>query len=185
MAAHTAGTQQALCAELVGNATQATVAWNFPATENGGALNLTFRLADGGGSTSSTFAGANISLSDYLAPMFDQGVDYSEGQEQTASLTVLQIGPGGHLAAGARLPAPPSSLSLGAWLTLQLLWTRAGAAGVYRYSYSIRATVDSTVWHGQLAPLKTAWARPPSYLRVRSLGRGAVCLRSASMKGRV
>ena len=175
-----AKTQQALCAELVGNATQATVAWNFPAAEGGGALNLTFRLAAAAAAdevaAAELFGGANISLSDYLAPTFDQGVDYSEGQQQTASLAVLQIGQGGHLGAERQLP-------LGSWLTLWLQWSSAGAAGVYRYSYSIQGVDGSQITHGQMTHLKSAWARPPSYLRVRSLGRGAVCLRSASMAG--
>ena len=164
---------QALCAELVGNATQATVAWNFPTTEGGGALNLTFRLADAT-TTRTTTDGANISLSDYLAPMFDQAVDYAAaGQQHTASLAVLHIGAGGHLN-GQPLP-------LGSWLTLQLQWISAGVAGVYSYSYSIHDGIGNQITRGQLASLKTAWARPPSYLRVRSLGRGAVCLRSVSM----
>ena len=67
---HTPG--GAVCAELSGAATQATVIWNFPSGSRG-SLDLVFQLSRG-------FGGANISLSDFLAPAFDAKTDWASGR---------------------------------------------------------------------------------------------------------
>ena len=116
-------------------------------------------------------------LSDYLAPSFDTSTDWDSGK--FAGLAVLPIGGSAH---GGRLPGPPGYiLPLDTWLTLTIRWSLG------RFTYAITAPPlqtdggASSVWEGELTALRTRLAMPPSYLRVRSLGAGAVCLRSANM----
>ena len=153
----------AVCAELSGAATQATAIWNFPAGSRG-SLDLVFQLSRG-------FGGANISLSDFLAPAFDAKTDWASGP--SASLAVLPILRGGRVAVGGS----ETRLPLEQWLRLRVSWV----AG-HSYSATIAAADRGgrQLWSGAFAMLKTALAMPPSYLRVRSLGPGGVCLRSAN-----
>ena len=157
-----------ICVEHDAAATQATVAWSFPSAAEG-RLELVLRLnsdATGG------FAGANISLSDFLAPSFDQGTDWGDGR--FASLAVLPIYRKGRLDSrtgeGGKLP-------LDKWLSLSIVWSHQ------RYAYRIANLhiMGEEGWTGSLIALRQELAMPPSYLRVRSLGAGAVCLRSANM----
>jgi len=90
--------------------------------------------------------------------------------KMTASLAVLSILHGGHIT-GAAEPLP-----LDRWLRLTIVWSSE------RYSFDITAGPAAVPrWTGSLIVLKRQLAMPPSYLRVRSLGSGSVCLRSANM----
>lgn len=159
-----------LCVEHTAASTQATFSWDFPSAMEG-ALVLSCRLS----TTSSGvgFEGANISLSDYLAPSFDTDTDWNSGK--FASLAVLHIGGSTQ---GGLLPGAAGVLPLDTWLSLTIRW----APGRFSFQIVLRdGNSSSGIWAGELAPLKQQLAMPPSYLRVRSLGAGAVCLRSANM----
>jgi hypothetical protein len=159
------GGSRGICAAHAGSATQATIMWNFPVAA-AGHLNIVFRLA-------SDFAGANISLSDYLAPAFDLDTDWDSGI--FSSLAVLSIKRGGYLI-GQSIPLPFSK-----WLRLRIDWSDGGGHAIFNITSADEAEVPAAaLWHGELESLKKPMAMPPSYLRVRSLGPQGICLRSAA-----
>eukprot|EP01052_Picozoa_sp_SAG31_P015086 SAG31_NODE_959_length_10757_cov_2.260086_3_plen_677_part_00 len=151
------GVAAAVCAALSPPATQATWSWNFPAAA-AGALSIGLMLQ-------SEFSGANISLTDFFAPSWDTQTD-GEGGGRIASLLVLP------LAAEHKLPTEQ-------WLNLTLQWNRNWDA-----SWSLSTTMQEPLANGTLQRVRARKysANAPSYLRVRALGPGGLCVRSMNMR---